>query len=304
MRAAAVVVLLALGAPAPAVACSVCGCGDPTVLASEARPAAGWLRLALDLEVLTARARSDDHPALTESLLQLTVRPVVVVSPTLALSLVLQLPFVLKDWSLGDGARTLARSRRFNLGDLDLGVRWFLVDSTSFARQRRQSLALSASSNFPTGPADAEDAEGERIDEHAQLGTGAFSPAAGLLYALHQDPWNLFLAASYRAHTRNRFGYRYGDAVLWTARLELRPLERLAIGLGLDGRYAWRDDASGEPQQNTGGLAVALTPGAIVNLAGPFWLYARLQAPVLTKLLGEQRLGPTAFLSVQYSLSP
>ncbi|HEY3357584.1 MAG TPA: hypothetical protein VGQ83_30310 [Polyangia bacterium] len=290
-------------APGRARACSVCGCGDPLVAASEARPISGWLRLALDFEYLTAEARSDEQPALTESLTQLTIRPVVIVSPTDSLNLVLQVPFVYKDWSLGGAGGSVASAKPFGLGDIDFGVRWFLLDRTDLRRQRRWNLALSAGSSFPTG-ADDERVHGVRIDDHAQLGTGAFGPYGGALYAWHQDPWNLFVTASYRTHTTNSYGYRFGEAVLFSVRGELRPWERLAFGLGLDGRWAARDTLSGERQENTGGLLLALTPGVIVNLVDPgLWLQVRVQVPVLSRLYGEQSVGPVVTASLQYAFA-
>jgi hypothetical protein len=43
-------------------------------------PVAGTFRFALDFEVLSATALGDDQPGRTESLTQLTLRPVVVYS--------------------------------------------------------------------------------------------------------------------------------------------------------------------------------------------------------------------------------
>ena len=78
--------------PAAARACSVCGCGDPLVLAGDSMPVASTMRFALEYEYLTATARSDDQPDRTESLTQMTLRPVVVYSPVERLNLVLANP--------------------------------------------------------------------------------------------------------------------------------------------------------------------------------------------------------------------
>jgi len=88
-----------LGAPS-AHACSVCGCGDPLVLAGDSMPVVGTFRFALEYEYLTATARSDEEPDRTESLTQMTLRPVVVYSPLDRLNFVLQVPLVRKDWAL------------------------------------------------------------------------------------------------------------------------------------------------------------------------------------------------------------
>src|SRR5262245_52635573 len=126
-------------APSEARACSVCGCGDPLVLAGDSMPVANTVRFALEYEYLTATARSDDQPDRTESLTQMTLRPVVVYSPFSRVNLVLQVPLVRKDWALSatpvDGAETAVP---MGLGDLDLGVRVFLWAATSVQAQRRQ----------------------------------------------------------------------------------------------------------------------------------------------------------------------
>src|SRR5215831_14333882 len=150
LAAAAVVASVAL-APTVARACSVCGCGDPLVLAGDSMPVANTLRFALEYEYLTATARSDDEPDRTESLTQMTFRPVVVYSPVDRLNFVLQVPLVRKDWTLS--ASEAAPSENViptGLGDIDLGVRVFLWDATSISVMRRQNFALSAGTSFPS----------------------------------------------------------------------------------------------------------------------------------------------------------
>ena len=285
-------------------ACSVCGCGDPLVLAGDSMPVAGTFRFALDYEYLTATARSDDQPDRIESLTQMTLRPVVVYSPLDRLNFVLQVPVVRKDWSLSASETEPSESAiPTGLGDIDLGVRVFLWDATSIQAQRRQNFALTGGTSFPTGADDATNADGERIDQHAQLGTGAWGPYVGALYALHQDPWNFFLSVTGRFRTTNSFQYKFGDAVLWTAQLRFRVVESFAVQAGIDGRYAGRDRSAGVLQENTGGLVISATPGLAWNVTGPIWLLAQVQIPFATHLFGEQTVGVTASASLQYVLN-
>ena len=277
-----VVAAVTLTAPAPARACSVCGCGDPLVAAGDSVPYAGAWRFGLDVDVLSATARSDDEPDRTESLTQVTLRPVVVWSPIERLNIVLQVPLVRKDWTLSAAADSgPEHAHPTGIGDVDVGARIFLWDAVDLRAQRRQNVALTLGTSLPTGPNDAV-VDGERIDEHAQLGTGAFGPYAGLLYAFHQDPWNLFVSLTGRARTLNEHGYRYGTAILWTAQLAYRVVERLAIRLGVDGRWAAQDRSAGEIQENTGGLVVSATPGASWNVWERLWLNAQVQIPFAT----------------------
>jgi len=289
--------------PSAARACSVCGCGDPLVLAGDSMPVAGTFRFALDFEVLSATALSDDEPGRTESLTQLTLRPVVVYSPIERINLVLQIPLVRKNWSLSatdtEPAETATPT---GLGDIDLGVRVFVWESTSMRSQSRQSVAVAGGTTFPTGSDDAT-VDGVRLDQHAQLGTGAWIPYAGLLYAFHQDPWNFLVSVTGKFPTTNGYGYRYGNAVLWTATVRYRIVEPFAVSLGVDGRQAQRDTSEGVPQQNTGGLVIAAVPGVAWNVAGPIWLLGQVQVPFATALYGVQSVGVTGLASLQFVLN-
>ena len=302
--ATALVVASVALAPAVARACSVCGCGDPLVLAGDSMPVANALRFALEYEYLSATARSDDAPDRIETLNQMTLRPVLVYSPFSRVNLVLQVPLVRKDWALSaTPTEPTETAVPMGLGDVELGVRVFLWDATSIQAQRRQNLALTAGTSFPTGRDDVTTADGERIDQHAQLGTGAWGPYVGALYAFHQDPWNFFLSVTGRFRTTNSFQYKFGDAVLWTAQLRFRVVEAFAVQAGIDGRYAGRDRSAGVLQENTGGLVISATPGLAWNVTGPIWLLAQVQIPFATHLFGEQTVGVTASASLQYVLN-
>lgn len=292
--------LALLGFSRAAWACSVCGCGDPLVDVGSATPTSGLLRFSLDFQYLTADAQSDEDASLTEGLTQLTLRPEVVFSPTQKLSLVLQVPLVRKDWALR--GRALVESQRTQgLGDVDLGARWFLFQKSDFVHQRRQEFALSAGTSFPTGSDNAM-VDGERLDDHAQLGTGGFGPYLGVLYAVHQDPWNVSASLTGRARTTNSYGYHYGTSLLWSVVGTYRPWDRAGFELGFEGRYAWQDTEDGEVQTNTGGFLLALSPGVKVNLAGRLWLHVKAQVPIATSLYGVQHVGPVFLAGVQYAL--
>jgi hypothetical protein len=281
-----------------AVACSLCGCGDPLVDASDSVPQGGRFRLALDVEFVTGSAATEEDPAATESVDQVTIRPVLVYSPTEWLNLILQVPLVRKAWSL-NGSADAQSATNTGLGDIDVGARWFFLPIRDFAAQSRQNFGLSAGVTLPTGP-NAASEDGMRLDDHAQLGTGSFGPYLGLVYAYHQDPWNLFASLTARTHTTSSYGYRYGTALQWTARVDYRPIERLALEAGIDGRHAWRDALDGEAQENTGGLVLSAAPGASVNVFGDVWLRGRIQIPFVKVLNGDQTVGVTLFASVQF----
>lgn len=284
----------------PARACSVCGCGDPLVPAGDALARGHPVRAAVETEYLTAEARSDGDPSERESIAQSTLRPLLSMSPIETLNLVLQAPVVRKDWMLADaGGNSIGSRLALGLGDVDLGARWFLVDRTDLATMDRRNLGISLGTSFPTGEDDAR-VGGERIDDHAQLGSGAFAPYVGGIYADHEDPWNFFASATGRVRTANRFGYRYGSSALWSLHGEIHPWDRGAFQLGIDGRYADHDRSAGRVMRNTGGTVVSLTPGILFEGIPDTWFEARLQVPVYTRLFGDQSVGPTYVAALRY----
>jgi hypothetical protein len=275
----------------------VCGCGDPLVDAGDSVSNLTRLRLALDLEYLSATAASDDTPGATESIDQVMVRPVAVYSPLPQLNLVLQVPLLRKHWTVtGGGADD--QQTPIGLGDLDLGARWFVWDRTRFDARSRQAIGLTAGVNLPTGSNGATSG-GIRIDDHAQLGRGSFGPYVGASYAYHRDPWNTFASVTVTAHTTNAHDYRYGTGVQWTVREDYRPRDRIALELGADGRFAAHDAIAGAHQHNTGGLVLAAAPGVAFGVTDTVWLRTRAEVPVYTRLYGTQGIGVTLFASAQ-----
>ena len=293
-------VALALVAPPTARACSVCACGDPLLDTTDSAAQLGVLRLQLDAEALSMDAGSEDAPGATDRLDQYTLRGDVVYSPVDRLALVARVPLVRKDLRRlgGDGAA----SDLTGLGDVELGARWVFFRSVNLGTARMQDLSLSAGTSLPTGEDGARGPDGARIDEHGQLGTGAWGPYAGLNYHLDQGRWYAFASVSGRVRTTNAFGYRYGSALLWSAHGQLRPVPRLALDLGVDGRSAGRDSSDGAAVANTGGLVLAAAPGAFLNVAGPLWISLRAQLPFYTRLFGDQAVRPTVTGGVQYQL--
>ena len=284
-------------------ACSVCGCGDPLLAAGVIAPMPGQLRLSVDAEYLYATAQSDGDPNATEFLAQDTLRLSAAYAPSSALSLVLQLPFVRKAWWTNEAGAELAATTNEGLGDMDLGGRWFFWRQMDMVARKMQNLALSAGSSLPTGDAGIL-VNGQRIDQHAQLGTGALGPYAGLLYSLGLGDWNLSLNATYRYRGTNFQGYQFGQALAFGAESQWHPIDALALNLNLEGRYADYDHdwSQGDEalQVETGGTVLDLSPGLGWQLGQNWGIKARVQVPITTKLFGTQSLSPTADFSVQY----
>lgn len=281
-------------------ACSVCTCGDPLAPAGQTNLSQGEVRLGIDYEYLTASARSDDDPAFVEHLNQSTLRPVFAFNPLEQVSLVVQIPLLRKGWSVATPGYAPTELTPTGLGDVDVGARLFVADVTNLTAQSRHTFGLSAGSSFPTGE-NAAQANGYRLDEHAQLGTGALGPYVGALYAFRKDNWGLFANVSGKARLRNSYAYKYGDALLWTLRSEFLVAGPFALGLEIDGRFAGHDFHERQIQLNTGGLLVVVAPSVKVQVYRDFWVFGILQIPTVTHLFGEQHFGPTFTASLQYT---
>jgi len=260
----------------------------------------GALRAALSASAVTASARSDDDPLVTERLERLQLTPTLVYSPFLKLNLVAAVPLQRNLYSATGSDIASESHTLWGLGDAQLGAGYFIVDRVDFSAGSRQELALSAGSAFPTGPNDSK-ADGERLDEHAQLGRGAFGPYAGITYAFHMDPWNFTASVIGRTFTTNDLGYRYGSSLLWSAALQYRPWTELAFELGTNDHYELHDALDGDKQVNTGGLVVQASPGLLAQVSGKLWFSASVEIPVYTQLNGQQQLGPTYLAVFRYA---
>lgn len=282
----------------PARACSVCGCGDPLLDASDPAASTSRLRVALDTEFLDVKAGNEQDATRIDRLKQYTLKLQAVYSPLERVSVIADLPFVRKD--LSTSGRTT--SDLSGVGDVEVATRVALLDLADFAHRRRNTFAVSAGTSLPTGRNAETDAAGERVDEHGQIGTGSWGPFAGLHYRFEQDDWFASASVSGRLHSTNSFQYRYGSALLWSVHGQYQPMRRLALQLGVDGRWASRDEDAVGPVDHTGGTVLALAPGAYWNVAAGFWLTLRAQIPFLTRLNEIQEVGPTVVAGIQYAL--
>jgi hypothetical protein len=126
-------------------------------------------------------------------------------------------------------------------------------------------------------------ADGERLDEHVQPGTGSTDWFAGLSGSYQLNPKSaLFASGQYRSTGRNDFGYRYGQTTLLNLAYEHK------LGAKWDGvieanyRHAGRDeiDGGGTTDFDTGGSIVYLTPRLLFDAGGGWVLRASAQIPL------------------------
>jgi hypothetical protein len=295
------VAVAALVTPSRVLACSVCGCGDPLLTSSDPAAITGQLRLQLDTEYLRVNAGNDTDPTLTDKLTQWSYRLNAVYRPFDALSLTATLPVVSKTMRTVGAGMSMQMSDVTGLGDVEVAARYALWRDVALGVGRVQELAVTAGTSMPTGP-NGLTADGERIDEHGQPGTGAWGPFAGIAYRFEQGTWVGFGSVSGRVHSENGHHYTYGPAALWSVHGQYFPAKRVALDLGIDGRHAGADKDTGAVVENTGGTVIAAAPGVYFNAVGSAWLFVRGQIPFYKRFQGVQDQLPTVITGLQYQV--
>jgi hypothetical protein len=167
---------------------------------------------------------------------------------------------------------------------------------------RRASLSLVAGLKTPWGQNDVRQ-DGERVDEHAQPGTGSTDVSAGLAFLYLVDPRSaVFASTSYRHTGTNGFDYRYGSTFLATAAYEHKLLGRLDAVVGLDFRHAGEDrvSAAGTLDPDTGGSLLYVTPRLLVGLGHGLVLRAGAQIPLWRDLHGFQQENAVVNVGIAY----
>ncbi len=303
--------VLALGA-GPARACSVCGCGDPLLAASDPAAITGKVRLQVDTEYLRIRAGTDGRPGFTDELTQWSYRVNAVVRPLDALSFMATVPLVSKTLHTVGGGTDVVGSGLTGVGDVEVAGRYAVWRSVHLGIGRVQELALTAGSSIPTGGHDARASDGSLVDPHGQLGTGGWGPFLGLSYRFEQGSWLGFVSLSGRRRTEATYfdssKYKFGDALLWSIHGQYFLVRSVALDLGIDGRYAAADratDAGGAVDAsvaNTGGTVLSVSPGVYFNAVGGVWMFVRGQIPFVKDLLGEQDVLPSFTTGLQFQV--
>ncbi|MGB8933251.1 MAG: transporter [Anaeromyxobacteraceae bacterium] len=285
---------------------------DPLVAVSDVAARSGALRLSLDGESSASSAAMDAMPGLRHEVAQTTLRLFAVYSPVELLNVVVVAPFARRAWravDTGMGMATVTDSgTQSGIGDLDVGVRYALWRRVRFIPRalddvfvRAEVLALSAGASLPTGDADAS-RDGQRLDQMLQIGSGAWGPYLGLTYRWRQEAWDVVLSGSGRLRTRSANDYRYGNALYLGAEVQYLAIERVTLGIGLDGRAAGRDVEMGDAVRSSGGLILYAAPSVSVGLGEGFALRARGQLPLAARLGGDQAVAPSWLIGLQYAV--
>jgi hypothetical protein len=134
--------------------------------------------------------------------------------------------------------------------------------------------------------------DGERLDQHAQPGTGAVAPFAGLGGFYLIDPGSsLFGSAQFRWPGTNPYGYRYGRIFLANLAYERKLGTVVDAVFELNYRWAGKDivNDQGEQDPDTGGALLYVTPRVLVSLGRGFVARAAVLIPTFSNLNGYQK---------------
>jgi hypothetical protein len=279
-----------LAAPSVARACSICRCGDATfnALGKDGYAARGF-RAAFDWERFS---KEEGDPA-EESESQVENRFTTLLSYGFSerFTLFARAPVSVRDLTgqvAGSGPEELHTS---GLSDPEVYGQIRLWSSRlAGSVGRRSSLSLSAGLKTPWGSNDVQ-RNGERVDEHAQPGTGSTDVfgSLALLYLVDRES-AVFVSGGYRHTGKNDFGYRYGSTFLANLAYEHKLGEVLDGVLELNFRHAQRDRVGeGALDDDTGGALLYVTPRLLANLGHGVVLRAAAQIPLARDLNGFQK---------------
>ena len=289
---------------APAFACSICRCGDPTfnALGKEGVAQSG-LRLAFDWDQVD---KTQGPPDARDVLREQRLTALAAYGVNDSFGLFLRVPYSerrLEETEDGDSEVTHASG----WADPELYAQ-ARVWSSGFEGDvgTRASLYLIGGVKTAWGENDLSH-DGERLDEHAQPGTGSTDWFGGVSGSYQLNPRSaLFVSAQYRHTGRNDEGYRYGPVALFNIAYEYKLAAKWDAVLEANYRHADRDelDSSHENDPDTGGSIVYLTPRLLFDVGGGWVVRASAQIPLSQGgLYGEQHEKTVVNVGVTYLLS-
>ncbi len=273
---ARIVVAVLLHCPAPAVPCSICRCGDPTfnALGNDGYAFAGW-RLALDWERFDKQEGPPAEDA--EELVENRVTALASYGFSDRFTIYARVPFIFRSLSQLQGGAPIDHFSTRGPSDPEVHGQLRLWASPLSSLGRRTSASLLAGVKSALGNNDYS-REGQRVDEHAQPGTGStdlFGSLAALQSARRAaGPLRLRAVSPHRGE-RLRVPLRAHRP----PQSRLRTEARRAPGQRGGGELSVRGEGPRGPGEgrNTGGSILYVTPRLLLDLGGRTVLRAAVQ---------------------------
>jgi hypothetical protein len=283
---------LLLAGARPAAGCSMCRCGDPTFSALGGNVySSGEFHLAVDWDRFNKTQFTMDNglPA-TDHEIENRVTLTLSYSIAERFVLVARVPYSFRSLTTtsSDDATTVTTH---GISDPELYALLRLW-SSEFGPGLGQRAWISAVAGVktPWGQNDVRQG-GQRVDEHAQPGTGSTDLFGGLSAVyLFDERSSLFASAQYRGTGRNSFGYKYGNLTMANLAYERKLADPVDAVVEANFRHSGSDqvDFSGELDPHTGGNILYVTPRLIVNLGRGVVLRLAAQIPTWKSLYGIQ----------------
>ncbi len=250
----------------------------------------GEVVTSLEAQAHARAGTSAEDPAFVERTEDVLVLAAFSFSPRERIDVTFTASLLWRTWSAQTEGYSPYVVRNAALGDADLSVRYG-VPLCSW------QVFFAIGSSLPTGPNELQ-ADGYRVDEHAQLGSGALGPYAAI--AARRELESAWLAASVTGAwpLENRNGYALGPSLALSGSWGTSLGKGLEPQLELKVRHAAPDRHGRVAEAHSGGLLVSATPVLAFRLVGPVVLYGGVELPIASSLLGEQSVGPRFRLGV------
>lgn len=272
------ILLIAGFATSASFACSTCMVGDPTLsLMGTEKPYEDRLRISL--EYLNRSEELGEKGVNRKVIDEQRATLSLAWAPSRRWMLGLSIPYVnrhLESFNLSDQEITAA-------GDVSLSFKNFLQEQESF---QTHMYGLMGGIKFGTAKQE-QDSLGRTYDFDVQTGQGADVVNLGGWYAHFRFPWLFYGSATYHLADEGFEEFEAGDALIFNGIAQWAQSHALSWYFGAEGRYADRDQFSGEDDPDSGGSIVFLTPGLIYTLQPDLLLNAAIKLPVIDQLKGD-----------------
>ena len=182
-------------------------------------------------------------------------------------------------------------THRFNpdgLTDLLLAAKY------RFYRGPLGQFALIGGVKMPTGRREVRNSAGEAIEPAATAGSGSWDVVAGLAYSTYLTAQlTLDTSVQYTLRTEHddlKIGDRFdaGLAMAYRFTREIEQYPQVSIFAEANVRHLRRSEEAGEGDENTGGTALFLSPGARIRFSKHAAFAVAPQFPAVQDLNGEQ----------------
>ncbi len=214
------------------------------------------------------------------------------------------LPFIQREHTHIDNEEDEAVPESWNfseIGDLNL------ISNISLFKneEARSSLNLNTGIKLPTGITDIKNSEGEEADITLQPGSGSVDYIVGATYTqnlssvpvLSDSGFSelpLILNINYRINNKGTDDYKFGNVLFIHLSTAYRFVERLSFLMQVNVKLQDKADAgtTNEPEENTGGQWVFLSPGLKFHIFDNLSLSSYIQIPLYQNYNGIQQAAP------------